>query len=186
MRGRVLHREATASRGWEMICCGKASNDRQCHGTARQGTAKESHCSEWYRTAGALKGEASQLHCSAVLGNGEAWRGMRWQSGAHRRNGEVTKRAARPCVAVARRGVAERWKCTTTTCEGNGRIRKPRHSKGEAAQSNGKAMFSYAVARQRTDLTGKGKARRLPAMAEQRDAQQGQKPTQPNQKQNLN
>lgn len=71
--GRDLYREARASRGWEMICCGKASNAKKCNGTARMGTAKvllwtAGTAGAWYGTdtrRPCLQGEVSKRHCSA-------------------------------------------------------------------------------------------------------------------------
>ena len=83
---------------------------------------------------------------------------MRWQRKAQPSASEATQRAANPCVAAARRVVAEQRKCTPATCDGNERMRKSRHSKG-------KAILSYAVARHSVDMMSNGKARRLPAMA---------------------
>jgi hypothetical protein len=131
--------------GREAICCGKASNAKKCNGTARQGTAKESHCSEWYRTAGALKGEASKRHCSAVLGNGEAWSGsamaLHRYAVARLRNAPNSRASLR--IGEAWKGPAWQRKCTTTTCEGNGRIRKSRHGKGKAILIYAKALSSF-------------------------------------------
>lgn len=148
LRGRVLHREARASRGWEMNCCGKASNDRQCSGTARQGTAKESHCSEWYRTAGALQGEVSKRHCSAVLGNGEAWSGyaMATESAAKRQRGYETRRKALRRCGKARRG-------SDLHSDGNAPHRRATATEGYASPGTAKARRCSATRRQGTALT---------------------------------
>lgn len=153
-----LQGNGIAGLGDDLLRQGIERKEMQQNCTARnsKGTALTSKARVLLWTAGT----AGALHNveKALFSDPWQWRGVERYATALHRYAMARLRNEPNSRASLRRGVAEQRKCTTATCEGNGRIRKSRHSKG-------KAMFRYAEARHSTDLTGNGKATPRFAMA---------------------